>query len=773
MSRLLPKLLLALASAGLTWLAVWAAVSWWPRTSEQGEAGHGGSKIGNRGDSSAATGEFPAAPNRGLPPLAVQHQGTPIFPPSSFVRWPVGPDVVSRYFEIDTALTEFDPYSYFRHRGGIESPRKWGEHPEQRWVLRTNSLGMRMDREPASTPPDLRVLVVGDSHTDGVCNNAEGYPALLEAALTRPGRSAEVLNAAKGGHSFYNYLGTLERFLPLAPDVLVVCVYGGNDFEELLTWHHYFHQTERPPGAALYREAIAAAQAVAKPALSQAGVAVKYFKTQPSQIEAALQTARDLTAEIAITCQRFGVRPVFCYLPAVSQVQWEQYEPVLEQLTTALEVERSDFEVLDHIADSWLAYARASGLDVLDLRTAFRASAEPLYWEHDHHISLAGQALVASELEQRMREVWPADAERVRRAPQPRRRDDGEHAFARRSPGAYRPGVTASLDRRHLPPQAAARVHPLIDGEVYDEHALFRHGPHLDQTRVLEAHPAGGWHLRTNSLGLRMDAEVRDDAPDVRILVTGDGNADGVCDNADGFPSLLAAVLAAEHPGTSVEALNAGKGGYSFYNYLGTLERFLPLAPDVFVMLVYGGNDFFEVLELQSFFGGQARIDHSEEYWHLVEAALEVAPESLSQFFNPLKYFAEHRAQVAAAAWAAGAVTEEIRRTCEREGIELVVVYLPPACDVEWERLRPRLEPVRELLELPVERMGTLDVLAGAYLDEVRARGVRVIDLRSVFALHPGPFFWPEDLHMNLDAQRLLAAQLAEVCGRLPIFGDR
>lgn len=767
MDRVLPKLVLSLAVGVLALAALFAGLRLWR---EHVAPGSGPRRAA--ATSVPAPDELPVqrGRTRGVEPL--EAGAAPVFPPSSFVRWPVGPDVVARYFEIDQVLTEYDPFSYFRHLPHLEVQRLWGEHPEDEWTLRTNSLGLRMDREPAAEPPDLRVLVVGDSHTDGVCNNSEGYPALVEAALTTPERSVEVLNAAKGGHSFYNYLGTLERMLPLAPDVLVVCVYGGNDFEELLTWHHFFHRTDRPPGAALYSEQIERAQAISKPALAQAAVAAKYFDTRPGQIEQALQSARDVTGEIATTCRRFGVRPVFCYLPPATEVRWDDLAETLDGVARALELERSEFDVLGRMADSWIASTRASGLDVLDLRPAFRASDQPLYWRTDHHISLAGQALVAEQLTAHLREVWPDDAQRVRPAPLPRRRDDDEHRFALRSPGAYRPGATASLDRRRLPAAAAAKVHPLVDGEVFDEHALFRHGPNLDQARVLEEHPAGGWRLRTNSLGLRMDDELLEE-PDVRVLVTGDGNVDGVCDNADGFPNLLAERLRASHPDLEVEALNAGKGGYSFYNYLGTLERFLPLAPDVFVMVVYGGNDFYEVLELHNFYGGQARPDESAAYWHLIEAALEREPQSLSQFFNPLKYFAEHRAQVAAAAWAASAVTDEIRRTCESRGIELVVVYLPPAIDVEWERLAGRLEPIRELLEIPPDRMGVIDVLAGAYLDELRADGVEVIDLRDVFALHSGPFYWSEDLHIDLNAQRLIAERLAASLGRLPIFQDR
>jgi hypothetical protein len=140
------------------------------------------------------------APRPGVHPFDATQ---PVFPPSNFRRWPLTPEEVR----------------------GLQQPA-------------------------------LRILVTGDSHTDGVCNNSESFTNLLEAELSaaHPGEAIEALNAGKGAYSFYNYLGVLERLLPLRPDVFVVAVYGGNDFVESLALRHTFEHGAPPTRASRRRK---------------------------------------------------------------------------------------------------------------------------------------------------------------------------------------------------------------------------------------------------------------------------------------------------------------------------------------------------------------------------------------------------------------------------------------------------------------------------------------------------------------------------------------
>ena len=197
MARLLPKILLAIATFAV---CVGLMVAGAALRGRLVEAPGGSAPREPLTEAPAAPHALTAPPATGRPALEARNgDQPPVFPPSQFVRWPVGPDVVARYFEIDGELTVYDPYSYFRHRGNLDVERPWEEHPDGRWMLRTNSLGMRRDSEPAAERPDLRVLVVGDSHTDGVCDNDESYCALLEAALARSGeRVARLPSSTRG-----------------------------------------------------------------------------------------------------------------------------------------------------------------------------------------------------------------------------------------------------------------------------------------------------------------------------------------------------------------------------------------------------------------------------------------------------------------------------------------------------------------------------------------------------------------------------------------------
>jgi hypothetical protein len=105
------------------------------------------------------------------------------------------------------------------------------------WTFVTNSRGFRDRRDfdyakPAGT---LRVLSLGDSHTQGYEVRQEAtFSAVLERALARRGLRAEVLNAGVSGYSTAEALAFLEneghRF---APDVVVLGFYA-NDFEDNL-----------------------------------------------------------------------------------------------------------------------------------------------------------------------------------------------------------------------------------------------------------------------------------------------------------------------------------------------------------------------------------------------------------------------------------------------------------------------------------------------------------------------------------------------------------
>ena len=118
------------------------------------------------------------------------------------------------------------------------------EYPECHFIYKSNNRGFREDKNTEITSNDsIRIVVFGDSHTDGACWNRESYPHRLEyyLNLSHPGYSAEVINAGTGKYSPFQYLRAYQyRVKPLHPDIVILGFYVGNDFFDM------FRRDDRP-----------------------------------------------------------------------------------------------------------------------------------------------------------------------------------------------------------------------------------------------------------------------------------------------------------------------------------------------------------------------------------------------------------------------------------------------------------------------------------------------------------------------------------------------
>ena len=346
---------------------------------------------------------------RSLDDLLAERASTPEAAPATIAertvfRAPIPEEDAARVFAtiLEAKSFVYDPHTYFARPGGVDYWTALEEHPEGRFHYTTNSLGMREESEPAEEHPDLRILVTGDSHTDGVCNADESFSNRLEALLAArdADRSVEVLNAGAGGFSFYNYVGVLDRFAELEPDVFVVAIYGGNDFLECLKLRHYFDRTQRPVPRAAYWERVDRVRAEiprGSAFLSQAFSQLAYLDEFPDQAALAEDTALAALEELDRTCRERGVRLVVAYIPPLPAVKPEAID-FLPRLLDILELDQADVELPGRIADAIGSRARELGVAWVDLRPAFRASDELLYWKEDLHIDLRGHTVVADEL---------------------------------------------------------------------------------------------------------------------------------------------------------------------------------------------------------------------------------------------------------------------------------------------------------------------------------------------------------------------------------------
>jgi len=335
------------------------------------------------------------------------------------------------------------------------------------------------------------------------------------------------------------------------------------------------------------------------------------------------------------------------------------------------------------------------------------------------------------------------------------RRGDGE--ATRESP----PGV---LLRDVIPRADAELLFPPIQREryVYDEVCNFRFRANKRVDVVFEEHPAGGYSVGTNSAGFLKDAELLVD-PELRVLVTGDSHTAGVCDNSENLTAVLEASLREQHAGRAIEVLNAGCGFYTFYQYLGVLERCLVLEPDVFVVVVFGGNDFLEVCRLRHYFQRTERQKPDLDYWSRLKAfhrAVDGAGPWMSQGLSQLFYFAEMPEEERLALEATELAVKEIVELCRANDITPVFAYVPPMWDVQLERYDPEFPRLREEIGLGERGLAGAEPCAQVLSRVLDDLDVPLADLRPAFRAADEKLYWDTDQHINVRAHALVAESL-------------
>jgi hypothetical protein len=293
----------------------------------------------------------------------------------------------------------YDRFTYFRKRPGMSQSMPMPDYPGGAWLMRTNSQGFREDGELPAERPDVFVLVAGDSHTEGMCSNAESYANRLEAMLrgARPGQSVEVLNTGCASYSVYNYLGALEAFADKEPDVLVTAIFGGNDFVECLPLYHYFHHTQSAPINRYDWDRVSSQLEMGESALAQGLSSASYFSRSPDEVDHALRAAIEVTDEMRRRCDELGTALIVVYIPSVFDFPAGEAASKLAEAKALMKL--SDYELLagDRLGERLVGALRARGTEVIDLREHFDPAKGPWYWS-EYHINLRSQQRIAELL---------------------------------------------------------------------------------------------------------------------------------------------------------------------------------------------------------------------------------------------------------------------------------------------------------------------------------------------------------------------------------------
>src|SRR5262249_55044368 len=149
------------------------------------------------------------------------------------------------------------------------------------------------------------------------------------------------------------------------------------------------------------------------------------------------------------------------------------------------------------------------------------------------------------------------------------------------------------------------------------------------------------------------------------------------CSNEETWAAQLERELARSHRDGAVECWNAQALGATLQQQLGTFERLRPLAPDVFVVALDGRQDFeATLLAERAAQRGAERTKASDLLVHDERAGAD-------EFVHALVRFKRRPDDIGTALQIALDLTLELDRRCRSAGAGLIVLYVPPANDVE------------------------------------------------------------------------------------------
>ena len=312
----------------------------------------------------------------------------------------LGRDAIHALFAPSESLEVLDPWTYHRQRSDLRVRVPWPEHPAGAWHLVTNSLGLREDHEVDPESGGPRIVVVGDSHTNGYCDNGESYPNVIEVDLRRRCGSPalDVVNAANGGFGPYQMLGAVEKHAALRPDLYVVALFAGNDFLDARNPKAWFEGREHEPGAPTEGEEIERAHDLS-PALTTQGLQTVLFARQrPHELAQLVTAVAGLVAEMRQAAERADARLVVVVLPSALDVPGAVDPALLARVRERLALSDADLAAGARAGDALGRELERIGIEAHDLRARLVASGHRCFWRADYHLDVDGHRVVAGAL---------------------------------------------------------------------------------------------------------------------------------------------------------------------------------------------------------------------------------------------------------------------------------------------------------------------------------------------------------------------------------------
>ena len=296
-------------------------------------------------------------------------------------------------------------------------------NPEYTTDVRINALGLRGPLPSPKTPGSYRILGLGDSFASAFnVAEPETFLSVAEGRLRQklPGQGIEVINAGTPNYGTWHESRLLQRLAGrLHPDLVVLCVYVGNDLENNLNPREGVVQggflTERrrhlgllpyPLRSWLQRNCMAYtflwnSWNHVRPwfglnADDPLKAEKDLFERRPiASTEMGYRITTRLLEEIKAQCAALGIPLLAVLIPTEYQVYPARFKGLIRRQG----VDPAQFD-LDLPQRRWTSMAQSSGISVLDLLSLLRrkASGPYLYMSLDGHLSVEGNRLAGEAI---------------------------------------------------------------------------------------------------------------------------------------------------------------------------------------------------------------------------------------------------------------------------------------------------------------------------------------------------------------------------------------
>jgi len=282
----------------------------------------------------------------------------------------------------------------------------------------------------------FRILGLGDSFAYGVVPYAHNYHTLLEEGLKREGRRVELINMGIGGTGPRDYLSVLvKEGLPLAPDLVMVSFFVGNDFSDPTVDKSARPWWTRSHVATFVKYVVDVRRAWRGSALAAAGRGADVYEDdQPTlapahfldlevgrseifregspRFEAQFREAVGYLEAIKAVCDARGIGLFVVLIPDEVQVNPALRREVMRVKAQTERGEHFDFALPSRRLSVWLQERGIRHVDLLDEFVAAGRGAT-LYKPNDTHWNIAGNRLAASILQRELFRPAPATVARA------------------------------------------------------------------------------------------------------------------------------------------------------------------------------------------------------------------------------------------------------------------------------------------------------------------------------------------------------------------------